>query len=343
MPAGAKRVLITGGTGFFGQLLGRELHQAGFAVRVLDVEPLESGAAIADCEQQIGDVRDPVAVRRAVEGCDLVVHNAALVPVTRARKDFRTVNVDGTRVVLEAALEAGVDHALHISSSAIYGTTSRLPITEDTPPAPIEAYGRSKADADAVAATVRERGLSLTIMRPRTLVGPGRLGLFELVFEWIRRGRPVYILGRGDNRYQLLASSDFARACVLAVQRAPNGDFNVGSREYATPREDLGGVIDHAGSGSRIRSVPPALARAVLQPLDVLRLSPFVAWHYRTQHHPFYFDTSKLERELGFRPRLSNLEMLIDAFDWHCAHGSSTGGSAHRRPLRRGLLRVLDG
>ena len=112
------------------------------------------------------------------------------------------------------------------------------------------------------------------------------------------------------------------------------------------PQELIGPGAEHEAAGPGLLErlgVPPALARAVLQPLDVLRLSPFVAWHYRTQHHPFYFDTSKLERELDFRPRLSNLEMLIDAFDWHCAHGSSTGGSAHRRPLRRGLLRALGG
>jgi len=178
-------------------------------------------------------------------------------------------------------------------------------------------------------------------MRPRTLVGPGRLGLFELVFDLIRTGRPVFILGRGDNRYQLLAASDFADACALAVERASGGELNIGASEYATPREDLQAVIDHAGSPSRIRSVPPALARAVLAPLYHLRLSPFVPWHYLSQHHPFYFDISRARERLGYAPRLSNREMLVDAYDWQGAHAGVTGSSAHRKPLRRGVVRVL--
>jgi nucleoside-diphosphate-sugar epimerase len=280
-------------------------------------------------------------VGRAVSDCAVVVHNAALVPVTRARGEFASVNVDGTRVVLEAARRAGVRHAVHVSSSAVYGTTSRLPITEATPAAPVESYGRSKAQADDVARGLRGPDLPLTIMRPRTLVGPGRLGLFELVFDWIRTGRPVFMLGRGDNRYQLLAASDFAEACALAVERAPGGELNIGSADYTTPREDLQAVIDHAGSSSRIRSVPPALARAVLAPLYHLRLSPLVPWHYLSQHHPFYFDTSRAREQLGFVARQSNREMLIEAYDWQRTHQGATGASAHRRPLRRGVLGLL--
>lgn len=310
-------------------------------MRLLDLHPLEQGELRGQLEERIGDVRDRTAVARAVEGCDVVVHNAALVPVTRARKDFVPVNVDGTRVVLDAALAAGARHAVHISSSAVYGTTSRLPITEETPAAPVEAYGRSKAEADEVARGFQRRGMPLTIMRPRTLVGPGRLGLFELVFDWIRTGRPVFILGRGDNRYQLLAASDFADACALAIERAPGGEFNVGSAEYATPRQDLQAVIDHARSPSRIRSVPPALARAVLAPLYHAKLSPLVPWHYLSQHHPFYFDITRARERLGFTPRLSNRQMLIEAYDWQGAHRDATGASAHRRPLRRGVLRIL--
>jgi nucleoside-diphosphate-sugar epimerase len=336
------RVLITGGAGFFGQLLVHELLEAGLEVRSLDVLPLEDGELRGAVDHRLGDVRDPEAVGQAVQGCEVVVHNAALVPVTRARRDFFTVNVDGTRVVLDAARREGVRHAVHISSSAVYGTSSELPITEDTPAAPVEAYGRSKAEADRVARAVATEGLPLTIMRPRTLVGPGRLGLFELVFDWIRTGRPVFILGRGDNRYQLLASADFARACLLAVQRAPGGEFNIGSAEYTTPRQDLQAVIDHAGSRSRIRSVPPALARAVLHPLYLLRLSPLVPWHYLSQHHPFYFDTTRARERLGFVAAVSNREMLIEAYDGQRAHQGATG-SAHRRPLRRGVLRVLRG
>jgi nucleoside-diphosphate-sugar epimerase len=323
--------------------LARELLAAGFRVRSLDLHPPDDSQLRGAVDAQIGDVRDRQAVERAVAGCDVVVHNAALVPVTRARRDFFTVNVEGTRIVLGAARRAGVRHAVHISSSAVYGTSSELPITEDTPAAPVEAYGRSKAEADAVARDFARRGLPLTIMRPRTLVGPGRLGLFELVFDWIRTGSPIFILGSGNNRYQLLAATDFATGCVLAVRRALGGEFNIGSAEYGTPRQDLQAVIDHARSPSRIHSVPPALARAVLHPLYILRLSPLVPWHYLSQHHPFYFDTARAREVLGFEPSRSNREMLIEAYDWQGSHLGATGASAHRRPLRRGVLAVLRG
>ncbi len=334
-------MLVTGGAGFFGELLGRRLLDEGHEVRSLDVNTLDEGDSARAIEQRIGDVRDADAVGRAVDGCDVVVHNAALVPVTRAGHEFHEVNVEGTRTVLEACRRAGVANVVHISSSAVYGTTSRLPITEDAPAAPIEAYGRSKAEGDQVAREFARRGLPVTIMRPRTLVAPGRLGLFELVFDWIRTNRPVFILGNGHNRYQLLAGTDFAEACALAVRQAPGGEFNIGSAEYATPREDLGTVIAHAGSRSTIRSVPPSLARAVLHPLYLARLSPLVPWHYMTQHHPFYFSTERARDVLGFEASVSNREMLVDAYEWQGAHPGATGSSPHQKALGRGVLRVL--
>jgi nucleoside-diphosphate-sugar epimerase len=339
----SSRVLITGGAGFFGELLAQRLLTEGYAVRSLDVNSLDHGDTARHMEQHIGDVRDPHAVARAVEGCEVVVHNAALVPVTRAGREFHEVNVGGTRTVLEGARRAEVRHAVHISSSAVYGTTSRLPITESAPAAPIEAYGRSKAEGDAVARELAAAGLPVTIMRPRTLVGPGRLGLFELVFDWIATNRPVFILGSGHNRYQLLAASDFAEACALAVRRAPGGEFNIGSVDYATPREDLGAVIAHAGSRSVIRSVPPLLARSVLHPLYLMRLSPLVPWHYMTQHHPFYFATERARDELGFEASISNREMLVDAFDRQRERPGATGSSPHQRALARGVLGLLRG
>lgn len=339
----SERVLITGGAGFFGQLLAARLLEAGFEVRSLDVVPLEPSSPVAEhMEELTGDVRDRAAVEQAVAGCEVVVTNHALVPVTRAGRDFESVNVGGTRVVLEAARRAGARHATHISSSAVYGFRSPMPITEATPLAPGERYGRSKAAAEQAAAESCGGELPLAILRPRTLVGLGRLGLFEPLFNWVARSRPVYLIGAGGNLFQFLDAADLATACLEGIRRKVAGDFNLGSAVYGTLREDIEAVIRHAGSASRIRAVPPWAARLVLQPLDWARLSPFAPWHYLGMHRPFYFDIGKAEGELGFQPARSDQEIFVEAYDWHISHEGVTGASAHRRPLRRGLLGLLE-
>ena len=334
------RVLVTGGTGFLGAHLANAIAGAGHAVRTLHIHPPE---APSPHEFVRADVRDAAAVRSAVRGCDVVVDNAALVPVSRASEaEYRSVNLDGCRNTLDAAAEEDA-YVLHISSSAIYGVPVELPVRTSTALAPFEPYGRSKADAERLVAERRAAGLTVGSLRPRTLLGEGRLGLFDVIFARVRAGKRVPLFGAGRNRVQMCDVEDFCAASLAAIDRRANDDYNIGSAGFGTVREDLEGLIARVGSRSRLQPVPVWAIRAVLQPLDAVGRSPFNEWHWRSAPEPFYFDISKAQDELGWQPRRSNVEALVRAYEAHLAEPLLDAGPAHRRSLRGGLARVLRG
>ena len=334
------RALVTGGSGFLGAHLADALHAAGHEVVVLDV--VEPGRPLPEGQVFVrADVRDRAAVARAAAGCEVVVDNAALVPVTRSTAaEFRAVNVSGCRNVLDAARAEGA-YVVHVSSSAIYGKPRRMPVTEDTPLEPFEPYGASKAEAEALVRRERARGLPVSSLRSRALLGRGRLGLFELIFSRIRQGKPVPLFGRGDNLLQMCDARDFADAMLRCVELRAIGDYNIGAAEFATPRRDLEALIARLGSASRLVPVPVWVIRAVLQPLAVAGRSPFTAWHWHASSATFHASLERAERELGWRPRYSNVDALERAYHEYVA--GTAGGSAHSAPLRGALARLLRG
>src|SRR5690348_2146450 len=224
---------LSGGAGFLGLHLARRLLDDGHDVRTLDVAPLDDRALESSVEELRGDVRDPAAVERLVAGADVVVHAAAALPIRASRPAIRSVNVHGTENVLVAARRAGVARMVFVSSTAVYGVPEKHPIVEDDPLVGVGWYGESKIEAEQVCRDFGMRGLRVAIVRPKTFVGPERLGVFEILFDWIREGRRIPILGRGRNRYQLLAVEDLVDAIVAAAERdeAAGEAVNVGARE----------------------------------------------------------------------------------------------------------------
>jgi nucleoside-diphosphate-sugar epimerase len=318
------------------------LERAGWDVRALDVHPPAPWAS-GQQEYIRADVREGDAVRRALRGCDVLVDNAALVPVSRVSySEFRSVNVDGCRVALEAARAEGT-YVVHVSSSSIYGVPEQLPVTEETPLRPFEPYGRSKAEAELLVARERERGLPIASLRSRALVGRGRLGLFEVVFRRIRDGRRVPLFGRGDITIQMCDAEDFCASALAAIERRAEGDYNIGSAIYGTVREDLEELIRHAGTSARLQPVPVRAIRAVLQSLRLIRRSPLTRWHWVASSTDYYADLSRAEDELGWRPLRSNAEALANAYDIWLEAPSTRGESAHTRPLEGALARLLRG
>jgi len=339
------RWAITGGAGFLGLHLARRLLAGGNQVRTLDLAPLDDAELERSVEEVRGDVRDPVAATQLAHGADVLVHAAAALPIQASRTSIRSVNVDGTAVVLAAALEAGVRRAVLISSTAVYGVPKHHPIDETSPLVGVGHYGESKIEAEQVAGEVGRRGLEVVILRPKTFIGPERLGVFEILFDWIREGRRIYVLGSGHNRYQLLAVEDLVDAIVLAAERpeAAGEAINVGAGEFGTVREDLGALIAHAGSGSRLTSFPVKPAELGLRALELMRLSPLAEWHYKTAHRDSFVDVGKAGRLLGWSPRYSNAEALCRTYDWYLANRESlrAAGVTHRVPWNQQALGLL--
>ena len=333
---------ISGGAGFLGLHLSRRLLADGNDVRTLDVVPLDDAELERSVDERRGDIRDRESVRKLVDGADVVVHAAAALPIQASRESIRSVNVGGTENVLRAGDDAGVRRVVFISSTAVYGVPEKHPIEEDDPLVGVGSYGESKIDAEGLC---RVAAVETTIVRPKTFIGPERLGVFEILFDWIREGRRIYTLGKGNNRYQLLAVEDLVDAIVRAGNepKAARETFNVGATEFGTVRSDLQALIDHAGSSSRLQPVPVKPAEIALRGLELLRVSPLAEWHYKTAHKDSFVDVTKAQRLLGWQPRLSNRDALIETYDWYLANRGRVGeaGVTHRVPWNQQALGLL--
>jgi nucleoside-diphosphate-sugar epimerase len=336
---------ISGGAGFLGLHLARRLLADGHEVRTLDPAPLDDPDLERHVHEIRGDVRRPGDARDLVTGADVLVHAAAALPIRGGRDEIRSVNVDGTATLLGAALEAGVRHVVFISTTAVYGIPTTHPIDETTPLHGVGHYGRSKIEAEEVCRAFERRGLSATIIRPKTFIGPERLGVFEILFDWIREGRRIYVLGAGANRYQLLAVEDLVEAIVLSGSRrdAAGATLNVGATEFGTVRDDLEALIDHAGSTSRVTPIPARPAELALRALELARLSPLAEWHYKTAHRDSYVSVSRAEELLGWHPRYSNVDALTRTYDWYLANRGRVGaaGLTHRVPWDQRALGLI--
>jgi len=287
------------------------------------------------------DVRDAAAVRRAVSGCEVVVDNAALVPISRvSAATYRAVNVGGCANTLDAA-EAEGAYVLHVSSTSIYGVPDRLPVTRDTPLQPFEDYGRSKAEAERLVESRRSERFPVASMRTRALLGPGRLGVFDVIFSRVRAGRRVPVLG-ADNPVQMCHVDDFCSAALAAIERRSNGTYIICAASIGESlRADLMEFIRRVDSSARVVGVPSWLARVTLPPLAALRLVPLTPWHWRGAPAAFVADLEDAARELDWRPARSNVDSLLDAYE-HFLSGAGAGDeAAHRRPLAGPLARFL--
>ncbi|MBU2103117.1 MAG: NAD(P)-dependent oxidoreductase, partial [Candidatus Omnitrophica bacterium] len=340
-----QRVFVTGGCGFLGIPLVRGLLEKGYRVSIIDTAPLDE-PLYEQVEFTQGDVCDSRLLGELCRGVDYVIHNAAILPVSRSKKKILwDVNVRGTRNVFEAALQSNVKKVIFISSSAPYGIPKSAPIRESTPFNPVCDYGRSKIAAEGVCNEYRAKGLDIVILRPRTIVGQGRLGLFQILYSWIADNKNIYIIGSGNNLFQIISEEDMVAACILSIEKVcTNQDFNLGMKKCKTVREDLSDLIRYAQSTSKIISIPAPFARCVLGFLDFLNLVPFTAWHYKTPDKAFYFDSIKAQTMLGWEPTQSSLDVFRGSYDWYLQRRreiDSQFGTTHRTSIKQKILRLL--
>jgi nucleoside-diphosphate-sugar epimerase len=215
-----------------------------------------------------------------------------------------------------------------------------------TRPKPREAYGRAKLEGEHVAQEFIKKGLSVSIVRPRTILGHGRLGIFQILFEWIRRGQPVFLLGPGHNRYQFVHADDLARACVLADQRTESEEYLCGTDRFGTMRELLEGLVAHAGSSSSVRSLPFRPTQIAMKVTSKLGISPLGDYHSLMYGREMYFDITETSDRLGWKPKYGNAEMIAESYDWYVAHREEVlarkNASHHRSPVKLGILKLLE-
>jgi len=338
-----RRVLVTGGSGFTGINLIRYLLERGVVVRSIDIAPF----TYADCRGRIevidGDIRDEDAVRRAMEGVDLVIHCAMALPLYPER-DIMTTGIDGTRRLLEAAEREKVRRFVHISSTAVYGIPDHHPLLETDKLDGVGPYGVAKIGAEDVCAEFRARGLCVPVIRPKSFIGPERLGVFALLYDWAKDGRGFPMIGSGNNRYQLLDIGDLCQAiwlCSTLDEATVNDVFNIGAGEFTTMKQDWQAVLDHAGHGKKVVGTPAAPLIWTLRVLEKLGISPLYKWVYETASKDSFVSIEKAQRVLGYRPQYSNQAALIRNFEWYLAHEAefkNASGVSHRVPWKQGIL-----
>lgn len=338
------KALVTGGAGYFGELLVDKLLQQGYEARIFDLN--RPHAPVPGVEVLQGDIRDLPAVTDACAGMDIVFHNVAQVPLAKDRALFWSVNRDGTSNLLRACLAQGVSRVVYTSSSAVFGVPRSNPVTENTSPAPAEDYGRAKLAGEKLCAEFAARGLDVTVIRPRTIMGHGRLGIFQILFEWIYQGANVPVFDGGTNIYQFVHADDLAEACILAGLSQAAGTYNCGTDRFGSMRETLEHLCNFAGTGAKVRSLPMRPMVTGMKVCSALGLSPLGAYHALMYGRSMYFDISKAQKQLGWQPRWSNKEMFVDSYRWYVEHRDtdlrpSKGRSHHQCAVRQGALAAL--
>ena len=338
------RVLITGGAGFLGINLVRYLLSRGHSVATYDIAPFDYPER-SQINEVTGDIRNPDALYAAMEGCDLVVHTAAALPLY-SEKDIRTTDLDGTRNVLTAAQKRGIGRVIHISSTAVYGIPDHHPLFEDDTLVGVGPYGEAKVAAEQICVDFRATGLIVPILRPKSFVGPERLGVFALLYDWAKDGHGFPMIGSGNNRYQFLDVEDLCQAiylCSTGEDAVVNDTFNVGAKEFTTMREDYPAVLDVAGFGKKIRPLPAAPVIWTLRFLELLKLSPLYKWVYETAVTDSFVSIDKAQSKLGYAPQFSNKQALIRNYHWYVANlanFANASGVSHRVPWKQGILGI---
>jgi len=314
-------------------------------VRSYDIAPFSYPEA-GQVSVLTGDIRNRDLHDEAFDGIDVVVHCAAALPLATP-EEIQSTNVDGTRIMLEATAARGIARFIHISSTAVYGIPDHHPLVESDPMHGVGPYGESKVAAEQVCAEFRGREMVLPVLRPKSFVGPERLGAFELLYDFAFEGHNFPVLGSGANKYQLLDVEDLCQAIHLCAEGAPevvNDTFNVGAAEFGTMRESFQAVLDRAGYGKRIIGFPATPAIWTLRALEAVHLSPLYKWIYETAAKDSFVGIDRATTQLGYAPQHSNTDALIRNYEWYLANReriAAEAGVSHRVPWKRGALTLI--
>ncbi|NWF90857.1 MAG: NAD(P)-dependent oxidoreductase [Ignavibacteriaceae bacterium] len=338
------KFLVTGGSGFLGINLIRYLFSKGHQIVSLDLMEFDYPDMKDKIKHFVGDIRIKANVNQVMHDIDIIIHTAAALPLYKPEVIFST-DVDGTRILLEAAREFNVKRFIHISSTAVYGIPDHHPLKEEDKLDGVGPYGKAKILAEEECLKFRKSGMCVPILRPKSFIGPERLGVFDLLFDWARDGKGFPMIGNGKNRYQLLDVEDLCESiylCATLDENIVNDTFNIGAKEFKTMREDYQAVLDYSGHGKKIVGLPEKPIIWTLRFLEALKLSPLYKWVYETASKDSFVSIEKAEKILGFKPKYSNQDALIRNYKWYLEHldeFKDKTGISHRVPWKQGILK----
>lgn len=340
------RIYITGISGFLSINLVRYLLAHGYTdiagIDLVDFDYPERNKI--DFLQ--GDIRNKEDLKKSMKGADIIIHTAAALPLY-SPEDIYTTDIVGTRNVLEQAVAYGAKRFIHISSTSVYGVPDHHPLFETDPVHGVGPYGEAKVKAEEICAEFREKGLVVPILRPKSFIGPERLGVFAIFYEWASDGKGFPMIGSGKNPYQFLDVEDLCQAivsCMTMSKSKVDDTFNIGAAEYTTMGEDYQAVLDAAGFGKHIVPFPVKPVVLALKVLEFFKLSPLYPWIYETASKESFVSIEKAQKTIDFKPKYSNKQALLRNYDWYLKNKDNLkveSGVSHRLPWKQKALKLL--
>jgi len=343
-----KKLLITGGSGFLGYHLCKKLSKDYAEIILIDIDEFNK----KDFENNVKfyklDVRDKEGIEDIIkkEKPTHIIHAAAALPLYPPRV-IRAVNVGGTKNILESALSNNIERVVFISSTAVYGVPDKHPLYEEDDMIGVGAYGETKIIGEKICEKYRKNGLCVSIIRPKTFIGTGRLGVFQILYDWVEYGKKIPIIGNGKNKYQLLEVQDLVDAIRIMLKgerKIINDVFNVGAKDFDIVYNDVGDLCTHANSGARVFKTPSKIVKFLLRILEMFKLSPLYKWVYGTAEKDSFVSTEKIEK-IGWNPQFSNSQALINSYDWYLKNKAESNqkgtGVTHRVAWSQGALGLI--
>jgi nucleoside-diphosphate-sugar epimerase len=318
--------LVTGAAGFLGSHLVEDLANEGCRVRALvrpssDTAPLEP----LDVEIMRGDVTNPEVARHAVRGCRAVYHLAAARSHDVTREAHYATNVQGTKCLAGAALEAGVARFVYAGSAGVYGTISEGPINEDSPLAPNSHYRRSKLLAENALSVYQDRGLAVVTARIASAYGP-RSANWVGLFRAVASGR-FRIVGNGMNHVQMGYVSDIVQGVRLCgdVPGIEGRRYLIAGSEALALRRFVEIVAEDLGVTCAISSVPAPPFKLLAGVYDIcfrvagieLPRADVLDLHLSDRR----FDISRAQAEIGYVPRVDLRHGVRETLAWCRSQG----------------------
>lgn len=343
----SKTFFISGGAGFLGINLTRFLLYKGHKIVSYDFAekydyPEKDNPNVSVVR---GDIRDFDLLKKSMEKSDIVVHTAAALPLY-SKEDIITTDIQGTYNVFLAAQQNNISRTVMISSTAVYGIPDHHPLLETDKLVGVGPYGEAKIAAEEICINFRKQGMIVPIVRPKSFIGPERLGVFALLYDWAHSGKGFPMIGDGKNRYQFLDVYDLCSAIYLTATldgEKVDDVFNIGAEKFTTMGEDYQTVLDYAGYGKKVRPLPATPIIWTLRLLEKFNLSPLYKWVYETASKDSFVSIDKAKEVLGWVPQYSNKDALLRNYQWYLNNIDKFGNSegvSHRAPWKQGVLKI---
>jgi nucleoside-diphosphate-sugar epimerase len=325
--------LVTGAGGLLGRNLTAELLLRGHRVRAMDIKETDCVPEGAEFVQ--GDISNAETAEAACVGIDVVFHLAALLPQTRVSQErFSYVNVRGTENMLSAAVSEAVKRFVFSSSVEIYGIPDRVPCNEDSPKKLLGTYSRNKLECEEICEKYSaDFGIEVVKMRMPMIFGPGywHEKFYLNMFENLSRGKPIRVIGKGENRHQVVACSDVVQAYILAAETpgAAGEAFNIASDpdRVLAVRETAERVIQKVGSKSKLSFTNKNMARMMIRLMSALGRPVLLDEHRQVPFVDYVFDIEKARQILGYEPEKDDVHAIAETAEWFCrSRGLPLGG-----------------